>query len=84
VRLSKSKQLLHNQTLRITLVLLLIMNEGFSFDFSITCSKLFRVSWAHLGYIAGDLRQNLQPKFAPVLEQSEFSYSAYLVAAGHL
>jgi len=60
------------------------MNDGFSFDFSINCSELFRVSWVNLGYIAGDRRQNLKPKFAQVPEQSEFAYSAYLVAAGHL
>ena len=67
-----------------TLVLWLIMNDGFSFDSSITCSELFRVSWVHLGYIAGDRRQNLKPKFAQVPEQSEFTYSVHLVAAGHL
>jgi len=36
-----------------TLVLWLIMNDGFSFDSSITCSELLRVSWVNLGYIAG-------------------------------
>jgi len=46
-----------------TLVLCLIMNDGFSFD------------------SAGDRRQNSKPKFAQVPEQSEFTYSAYLVAA---
>jgi len=45
---------------------------------------LFRVVWESLGCIAGDRRQNLKPKFAQVPEQSEFTYSAYLVAAGHL
>jgi len=60
------------------------MNDGFSFDSSITCSELFRGSWVNLGYIAGDRRQNLNPKFAQVPEQIAFSYSAYLVAAGHL
>ena len=67
-----------------TLVLWLIMNDGFSFDCSITCCKLFRVAWVNLGYIAGDRRQNLNPKFAQVPEQSEFTYNAYLVAAGRL
>jgi len=43
-----------------TLVLWLIMNDGFSFDSSITCSELSRVSWVNLGYIAGDRRQNLK------------------------
>jgi len=60
------------------------MNDGFSFHSSVTCSELFRVAWVNLGYIAGDRRQNLKPKFAQVLEQSEFTYSAYSVAAGHL
>jgi len=60
------------------------MNDGFSFDFSIICSELFRVSWVNSGYIAGDRRQNLKTKFAHVPEQSEFTYVAYLVAAAHL
>jgi len=30
-----------------TLVLRLIMNDGFSFDFSIPCSEFFRVSWVN-------------------------------------
>ena len=41
-----------------TLVLRLIMNDGFSFDSSITCSELFRVSWVNLGNIAGDQNRN--------------------------
>ena len=60
------------------------MNDGFSFDSSITCSELFRVSWVNLGYIAGDRRQNLKPKFAQVPEDSDFTYGVYLVAAEHL
>jgi len=60
------------------------MNDGVSFDSSVTCSALFRVSWVNLGYIAGDHRQNLKPKFAHVPEQSEFTYGVYLVAAEHL
>jgi len=67
-----------------TFVLGLIMNDGFSFNSSITCSELFRVLWVDLGYMAGDRRQNLKPKFAQVPEQSEFTYSAYLSAAGHV
>jgi len=59
------------------------MNDGFSIVSSIICSELFRVSWVNLGYIAGDRRQNLKPKVAQVPEQREFTYSAYLVAAGH-
>jgi len=65
-----------------TLVLWLIINDGFSFDSSITCSEFFWVSWVNLGYIAGDRRQNLKPKFAQVPEQSDFTYGVYLVAAG--
>jgi len=57
------------------------MNDGFSFDSSIICSKLFRVSWVNLG---GDRRQNLKPKFAQESEQSDFTYGVYLVAAEHL
>jgi len=60
------------------------MNDRFSFDYSVTCSELFRVAWINLGYIAGDCRQNSKPKFAQVPEQSEFTYNAYLVAAVHL
>jgi len=60
------------------------MNDGFSFDSSITGSELFRVSWVNLVYVACDRRQNLKSKFAQVPEQSEFTCSAYLVAAWHL
>jgi len=60
------------------------MNDGFSFDSSITCSECFRVVWVTLGYIAGDRRQNLKPKFAPVPAQIKVTYSVYLLAAGHL
>ena len=49
------------QRVLITLVLRFIMNDGFSFDLSIACSELFRLSWVNLGYIAGDRRQNLKP-----------------------
>jgi len=41
------------QRVLITLVLRLILNDGFSFDFSIACSEFFRVSWV----IADDRRQ---------------------------
>jgi len=58
------------------------MKDSFSLDSLITCSELFRVSWVNLGYIAGDRRQKLKKKFAWVPEQSEFTYSAYLVAEG--
>ena len=84
MRRSQLKQLFHHQTILITLVLRLITNDGFSSDSSIAGSALFRVAWVHLGYIAGDRRQNLNSKLAQVPEQSEFTYSAYFVAAGHL
>jgi len=84
VSFSESKQIFHNQPVLILLVLWLIMNDGFSFDSSITCFEGFRVAWVNRGYIAADRRQNLKPNFAQVPEQSQFTYSAYLVAAGHL
>jgi len=84
VRLSSSQDVSLIQRVLMTSVLRLIMNDGFSFDSSITCSELFRVSWVNLGFIAGDLRQNMKPKFAQVPEQSDFSYGVYLVAAEHL
>jgi len=49
-------------------------------------NHLFRIVpgfMANLGYIAGDRRQNLKPKFAQVPEQSDFTYGVYLVAAEH-
>ena len=84
MRLSSSQDVSLIQRVLMTSVLRLIMNDGFSFDSSITCSELFRVSWVNLGFIAGDLRQNMKPKFAQVPEQSDFSYGVYLVAAEHL
>jgi len=84
VRLSNSQAVSRIQRVLLTLVLRLIMNDGFSFDSSIICSESFRVSWVHLGYIAGDRRQNLKPKFAQVPEQSDFTDGVYLVAAEHL
>jgi len=33
-------------------------------------NHLFRVSWVNLGYIAGDRRQKLKPKFAQVPEHA--------------
>jgi len=60
VRLSKSKQLLHNQTVLDTLALRLMMNDGFSFESSITCSELFRIAWVDLGGFAGARRHNLK------------------------
>ena len=65
-------------------MLRLIINDGFSFDTSITCSELIRVSCVNIGHIAGGRRQNLKSKRAQVPQQSGFTYSTYLVAAGHL
>ena len=45
MRLSISQNVSFIQRVLITLVLRLIMNDGFSFDSSIACSELFRVSW---------------------------------------
>jgi len=84
VRLSNSQAVSLLQRVLMTLVLWLIMNDGFSLDSSITDSELFRVSWVNLGYIPSDRRQNLKPKFAQVPEQSDFTYGVYLVAAEHL
>jgi len=74
------------QIVLITLVLRRVLNDGFSFESSITCSELFRDSWVTSGQIAGDRRQCLKTNFAQVPEQSAFTYraSAYLVSAGHL
>jgi len=84
VRLCNSQAVSLIQRVLMTLVLCLIMNDGFRSDSSITCSELFRFSWVNLGYIAGDRRQNLKPKFAQVPEQSDFTYGVYLVAPEHL
>jgi len=46
VRLSRTKQLFHHQTVLMTLVLL-IMNDGFSFYLPISCSEFFRGSWVN-------------------------------------
>jgi len=47
VRLSNSQAVSLIQHVLITLVLRLIMNDGFSFDFAIACSEFFRVSWVN-------------------------------------
>jgi len=46
-RLSNSQAVSLIQHVLMTLVLRLIMNDGFSFDFSIACSEFFRVSWVN-------------------------------------
>jgi len=45
VCLSNSEDVSLIQRVLVTLVLRLTMNDGFSFDSSIACSKFFRVSW---------------------------------------
>jgi len=65
-----------------TSVLLLIMNDGFSFHSSTSCSDFFRVPLVNLGYIADDRLPNLKAKFSHVYEHSEFTYSAYTLIAG--
>ena len=84
MRLSNSRAVSLIQRVLMTLVLRLMMNDAFSFESSITCSELFRVSWVNLKYIAGDRRQNVKPKFVQVPEQSDFTYGVHLVAAEHL
>ena len=46
-RLSNSQAVSLIQHVLMTLVLRLIMNDGFSFDVSIACSEFFRVSWVN-------------------------------------
>ena len=84
VRLSNSQDVSLIQRVLITLVLRLIMNDGFSFDSSIACSEFFRISWVHRGRSPSKVQQNVATKLAHIQEQSEFTYGAYLVAAGHL
>ena len=42
-----------------TLVLRLIMNDGFSFDLSIACSEFFRVSWVNRCWSSSEVQQNV-------------------------
>jgi len=60
------------------------MKDSFNFECANPLVRIVPVSWVILGCIAGDRPQNLNTKLAHVHEQSEFTYSAYLVAAGHL
>ena len=60
------------------------MNDGFSFDSANRTFRVVPVAWVNLGNIAGDRSQNLKTTFAHVHEQSEFTYDAYFIAAGHL
>jgi len=84
VRLSNSQDVFLIQYVLITLVLRLIVNDGFSFGSSIACSMFFRVSWVNRWRSPSEVQQNVTTKFAHVHEQREFTYGAYLVAAGHL
>jgi len=67
-----------------TLVLRLIMNDGFSFDSSVACSEFFWVSWVNRWWSFSEVQQNVTTKLAHVHEQSEFADGGYSVAAGHL
>jgi len=60
------------------------MNDSFSFDCANLTFRFLSVPVVNLDEIAGDRRQNLKPEFAQVPEQSDFTYSVYLVTAGHL
>ena len=60
------------------------MNDRFSFDPANRTLRIVPVSWVNLVYIAGDRRQNLKTTFAQLPEQSKFTYSVYLEAAGHV
>jgi len=84
VRLSNSQDVSFIQHVLMTLVLRLIMNDGFSFDFLIACSEFFRVSWVNRWWSPSKVQHNVTTKFAHVHEQSEFTYGDYLVAAKHL
>ena len=75
MRLSKSSQLFHNQTVLMTLVLRLIMNDSFSCDSVNRKIRMVSVSSVNRGYIAGDRRQNGKTKLVQVHEQSEFTHS---------
>ena len=47
MRLSNSLDVSLIQHVLMTFVLRLIMNDGFSFDWSIACSEFFRVAWVN-------------------------------------
>jgi len=67
-----------------TLVLQLIMNDGFCFDYSILLNRLFRVLPGFMGkslVITVKNQQNVTTQLAHVHAQSEFTYDGYLVAA---
>jgi len=82
--LSNSQDVSRIQRVLIILMLRLIMNDGFSFDSSIARYEFFRISWVNRWWSPSEVQQNVTTKLAHVHEQSEFTYGAYLVAAGHL
>jgi len=84
MRLSNSQDVSRTQRVLMTLVLRLIMNDGFSFDCSIACFEFFQDSWVNRWWSPSEVQQNETTKFAHVHEQSEFTYGGYLVAVGHL
>jgi len=84
VRLSNSPDVSVIQHVLITLVLRLIMNDGFSVN---SANRLFRVLPGFMGKLLfppSEVQQNVTTKLAHAHEQSEFTYDAYLVAAGQL
>jgi len=83
MRLSNFQAVSRIQRVLITLVMRLIINDGFSFDSSIACFKFFRVSWVNRWWSPSEAQQNVKIKLAHVHEQSEFSHGASLVAAGN-
>ena len=84
MRLSNSQDVSLIQRVLMTLVMQLIMNDGFSFDSSIACSEFFRCCMGKSLVSPSKVQQNVTTKIAHVHEQSEFTYGSYLVAAGHL
>ena len=84
MRLNNSQAVSLIQRVLMTLVPRLIVNDGFSFDFSIACSEFFRVSRVNRRWSPSEVQQNVTTKFAHVHEQSDFTYGGYLVAAEHL
>jgi len=74
VRLSNSQAVSLIQRVLMTLVLPLIMNGGFSFDWA---NRVFRVLPGFMGKSLVIAVQNVTTKLAHVHEQSEFTYGSY-------
>ena len=84
VRLSESKQLFYRQTVLITLVLRLIVNDDFSFD---SVNRLFRVLpvfFVKSLMIAVRSSTERNNKIRSCTRAKQITYCAYLVAAVHL